>query len=152
MSYGEAERLCGLRSRAYLAELMPHYPIYVPLLPDAAQESMGLVHPRAQVSFDILMRDGFETDHYIDIFDGGPTLHARTSGIRSIAQSALVPVVFGETGEGGQAYLVSNDQLQGFRAVVAQLEWASGQPAVLDPQTAQILGVAEGSQVRLVAV
>lgn len=152
MSYGEAERLCGLRSRAYLAELMPHYPIYVPLLPDAAQESMGLVHPRAQVSFDILMRDGFETDHYIDIFDGGPTLHARTSGIRSIAQSALVPVVLGEAGEGGQAYLVSNEQLQGFRAVVAQLEWAPGQPAVLDPQAAQILGVAEGGQVRLVAV
>lgn len=52
---------------------MPHYPIYVPLLPDAAQESMGQVHPRAQITFDILMREGFETDNYIDIFDGGPT-------------------------------------------------------------------------------
>jgi len=152
MSYAEAERLCGLRSRAYLAELMPHYPIYVPLLPDTAQESMGLVHPRAQVSFDILMRDGFETDHYIDIFDGGPTLHARTSGIRTIAQSAVVPVVLGEADGGGQPYLVSNEQLQGFRAVVVELNWAPGQPALLDPQAAQILGVAEGGQVRLVAV
>lgn len=79
MNYTEAERLCGLKSRTFLAELMPHYPIYVPLLPDEAQEAMGQVHPRAQVSFDILMREGFETDHYIDIFDGGPTLHARTS-------------------------------------------------------------------------
>ncbi|MDT9086501.1 arginine N-succinyltransferase, partial [Escherichia coli] len=80
MTYAEAERLCGLKSRTFLAELMPHYPIYVPLLSDEAQEAMGQVHPRAQITFDILMREGFETDHYIDIFDGGPTLHARTSG------------------------------------------------------------------------
>ncbi len=96
INYAEAERLGGLKSRTMLAELMPSYPIYVPLLPDSAQESMGQVHPRAQISFDILgCAKGFESDHYIDIFDGGPTVHARTSGIRSIAQSRLVPVRLG---------------------------------------------------------
>ncbi|MGC3803912.1 arginine N-succinyltransferase, partial [Pseudomonas aeruginosa] len=77
----------GLKSRTFLAELMPDYPIYVPLLPDAAQESMGEVHPRAQFTFDILMREGFETDNYSDIFEVGPTRLARTSGIRTLAQS-----------------------------------------------------------------
>ncbi len=57
LNYIEAEKLSGLKSRTFLAELMPHYPIYVPLLPDAAQESMGQVHPRAQITFDILMRE-----------------------------------------------------------------------------------------------
>lgn len=152
MSYAEAERLCGLRSRAYLAELMPHYPIYVPLLPDTAQEAMGLVHPRAQVSFDILTREGFETDHYIDIFDGGPTLHARTSGIRSIAQSQRASVLLGKPSSPGRSYLVSNDRLQGFRALVAELDWQPGQPLLLDPLAAKLLAVAEGDQVRLVAV
>jgi arginine/ornithine succinyltransferase subunit-like protein len=33
-----APSACGLKSRTFLAELMPHYPIYVPLLPDEAQE------------------------------------------------------------------------------------------------------------------
>lgn len=51
LNYIEAEKLSGLKSRTFLAELMPHYPIYVPLLPDAAQESMGQVHPRAQITF-----------------------------------------------------------------------------------------------------
>jgi arginine N-succinyltransferase len=152
MPYAEAERLCGLRSRAYLAELMPHYPIYVPLLPDSAQEAMGLVHPRAQVSFDILTREGFETDHYIDIFDGGPTLHARTCGIRSIAQSRQASVTLGERSAGGRSYLVSNDRLQGFRAVVVELDWQPGQPLLLDPLAAEALAVVEGAQVRLVAV
>ena len=152
MNYTEAERLCGLKSRTFLAELMPHYPIYVPLLPDAAQESMGQVHPRAQISFDILMREGFETDHYIDIFDGGPTLHARTSGIRSIAQSRVVPVRIGEPSAGGRQCLVSNGQLQDFRAIVAELDWVPGKPVTLSFAAAEALGVGEGVSVRLVAV
>ncbi|WP_298182843.1 arginine/ornithine succinyltransferase subunit alpha [uncultured Pseudomonas sp.] len=156
MNYTEAERLCGLKSRTFLAELMPHYPIYVPLLPDEAQEAMGQVHPRAQVSFDILMREGFETDHYIDIFDGGPTLHARTSGIRSIAQSRVVPVRLAagnaEPSKGGRPYLVSNGQLQDFRAIVAELDWVPGKPVTLSVAAAEALGVGEGVSVRLVAV
>ncbi|MET1078244.1 MAG: arginine/ornithine succinyltransferase subunit alpha [Pseudomonas sp.] len=152
LNYAEAERLCGLKSRTFLAELMPHYPIYVPLLPDAAQEAMGQVHPRAQITFDILMREGFETDHYIDIFDGGPTLHARTSGIRSIAQSRMVPVRLGEQGKGGRPYLVSNGQLQDFRAIVAELDWVPGKPVTLSVEAAEALGVGEGASVRLVAV
>ncbi|WP_341304916.1 arginine/ornithine succinyltransferase subunit alpha [Pseudomonas sp. TMP25] len=156
MNYTEAERLCGLKSRTFLAELMPHYPIYVPLLPDAAQESMGQVHPRAQISFDILMREGFETDHYIDIFDGGPTLHARTSGIRSIAQSRVVPVRVAleksEPSKGGRLYLVCNGQLQDFRAIAVELDWVPGKPVTLSVAAAEALGVGEGVSVRLVAV
>ena len=152
MSYSDAERLSGLKSRTFLAELMPHYPIYVPLLPDEAQEAMGQVHPGAQITFDILMREGFETDNYIDIFDGGPTLHARTSGIRSIAQSRMVPVRFGEPSKGGRPYLVSNGLLQDFRAVVAELDWVPGKPVTLSLEAAEALGVGEGASVRLVAV
>ncbi|MCY1263680.1 Arginine N-succinyltransferase subunit alpha [compost metagenome] len=152
LNYSEAEKLSGLKSRTFLAELMPHYPIYVPLLPDEAQESMGQVHPRAQITFDILMREGFETDNYIDIFDGGPTLHARTSGIRSIAQSRLVPARIGEAGKGARSYLVTNGQLQDFRAIVAELDWVPGKPVTLNPESAEALGIGEGASVRLVAV
>lgn len=152
MSYAEAERLCGLRSRAFLAELMPHYPIYVPLLSDEAQESMGLVHPRAQVSFDILMREGFETDHYIDIFDGGPTVHAKTSGVRSIAQSHQMPVQVGDVSAEGHEYLVASGRLDDFRATVVRLEWVPGRAVVLPAAVADLLRVEEGASVRLVAL
>ena len=87
LPYAEAERLCGLESRTFLADLMPQYPIYVPMLPQAAQDCIGRIHPDGQDAFDILEREGFETNSYIDLFDGGPTLYARTSNIRSIAQS-----------------------------------------------------------------
>ncbi len=45
LPYAEAERLCGLQSRTFLAELMPQYPIYVPMLPQAAQDCIGRIHP-----------------------------------------------------------------------------------------------------------
>ncbi|WP_152221883.1 arginine/ornithine succinyltransferase subunit alpha [Pseudomonas sp. SCB32] len=152
LDYSAAEKLSGLKSRTFLAELMPHYPIYVPLLPDEAQESMGQVHPRAQITFDILMRDGFESDNYIDIFDGGPTLHAPISSIRSISQSRQVPVRIGEGGKGNRGYLVTNGQLQDFRAIVAELDWAPGKPVTLNQEAADALGVGEGASVRLVAI
>lgn len=152
IGYAEAERLCGLNSRTLLAELMPSYPIYVPLLPDSAQEAMGQVHPRSQASFDILMREGFESEHYVDIFDGGPTVHARTSGIRSIAQSCLAPVRLGSRAQTGRLYLLANVQLQDFRASIAELDWEPGQPLTLEPALAEALGVAEGGSVRVVAV
>ncbi|RMN74017.1 Arginine N-succinyltransferase [Pseudomonas syringae pv. papulans] len=103
------------------------------------------------------MREGFETDHYIDIFDGGPTLHARVSGIRSIAQSRLVPVKVepGQTsdvGKGGRLYLIANGLLQDYRAVLLELDWAPGRPVVLSLQAADALGVGEGASVRIVAV
>jgi arginine N-succinyltransferase len=113
---------------------------------------MGQVHPRAQITFDILMREGFETDHYIDIFDGGPTLHARVSSIRSIAQSRVVPVKIEEGRRGGRQYLVSNGQLQDYRAVLLELDWVPGKPVSLDLAAAEALGVGEGVSVRLVAV
>ncbi|WP_245874662.1 arginine N-succinyltransferase, partial [Pseudomonas fluvialis] len=109
----------------------------------------------AQVTFDILMRDGFETDRYIDIFDGGPTLHAPTSGIRSIAQSRVAAVrVDSETAPGHacRPYLLCNGLLQDYRALVAELDWAPGRPVSLTPAMAEALGLAAGDSVRLVAV
>ena len=152
IDYAEAERLCGLNSRTMLAELMPSYPIYVPLLPDSAQEAIGQVHPRAQSAFDILIREGFEAEHYVDIFDGGPTAHARTASIRSITQSRLAPVRLGAPAVGGRPWLLANQQLQDFRALVAELDWEPGQPLTLEPALAEALGVGEGGSVRVVAL
>jgi len=152
LPYVEAERLCGLESRSFLAHLMPQYPIYVPMLPQAAQDCIGRIHPDGQEAFDILEREGFETTSYVDLFDGGPTLQARTGDIRSIAQSqtALVSPVSSIDARG--RYLVSNDALGHYRAIVADLDYRAGQPVGLDSEMCQALQVTEGSNVRLIAL
>ncbi|MFJ7107448.1 arginine N-succinyltransferase [Pseudomonas sp. NPDC098740] len=152
LPYAEAERLCGLESRTFLAELMPQYPIYVPMLPKAAQDCIGRIHPDGQEAFDILEREGFETNSYIDLFDGGPTLYARTPGIRSIAQSQTGTAKPGASIDALGSYLVSNDSLKDYRAIVADLDYQAGQPVGLSAEMSAALNVTEGSPIRLIAL
>lgn len=152
LPYTEAERLCGLESRTFLAELMPQYPIYVPMLPQAAQDCIGRIHPDGQEAFDILEREGFETNSYIDLFDGGPTLYARTPGIRSIAQSQTGTAKPVASIDALGSYLVSNDSLKDYRAIVADLDYQAGQPVGLSAEMCAALNVTEGSLIRLIAL
>ena len=152
LPYAEAERLCGLQSRTFLAELMPQYPIYVPMLPQAAQDCIGRIHPDGQEAFDILEREGFETNSYIDLFDAGPTLYARTANIRSIARSQTASVREQAQIDARGHYLLSNDALHGFRAIVAQLDYQPDQPLSLTPALCAALKVSDGSTVRLTAL
>lgn len=149
VSYDEAERLCSLHSRTFIAELMPSYPLYVSLLPDDAQEVMGAVHPQAALSHDVLIREGFESDRYIDIFDGGPTLKADLASIQTVVHSHLATVTISDDATGSSGFLVSNLGLGGFRAISMQAEWVPGAPIVLSPEAALTLAVAEGSSVRV---
>lgn len=152
LPYPEAERLCGLESRTFLAELMPQYPIYVPMLPQAAQECIGRIHPDGQEAFDILEREGFETNSYIDLFDGGPTLYARLAGIRSIASSQVGIAASSPSIDARGRYLLSNDSLKDYRAIVADLDYIAGHPVALSAEMLSALNVIEGSPVRVVAL
>ena len=152
LPYAEAERLCGLESRTFLAELMPQYPIYVPTLPQAAQDCIGRIHPDGQEAFDILEREGFETNSYIDLFDGGPTLYARTSNILSIAQSQTGTAQRTSLIDACGRYLVSNDALKNYRAIVAELNVQAGQPVGLSAEMCAALNVTDGSPIRLIAL
>ncbi|WLH37720.1 arginine N-succinyltransferase [Pseudomonas sp. FP2196] len=152
LPYAEAERLCGLQSRAFLAELMPQYPIYVPMLPQAAQDCIGRIHPDGQEAFDILEREGFETNSYIDLFDAGPTLYARTANIRSVAQSRTARAQQQPRIDARSHYLLSNDALHGFRAIVAELDYHPDQPLSLTPAMCAALNVTDDSPIRLIAL
>ncbi|MFJ3369559.1 arginine N-succinyltransferase [Pseudomonas sp. NPDC086251] len=152
LPYAEAERLCGLESRTFLAELMPQYPIYVPMLPQAAQDCIGRIHPDGQEAFDILECEGFETNSYVDLFDGGPTLYARTANIRSIARSQTGMAKPGSSIDARGRYLVSNDALKDYRAIVAELDYNAGQTVVLSEDMCAALNVTEGSPIRLIAL
>jgi len=152
LPYVEAERLCSLQSRSFLAELMPQYPIYVPMLPAAAQACIGRVHPDGQEAFDILAREGFETNNYVDLFDGGPTLHARIANIRSIAQSRMAPTWKSSQIDARGRYLVSNDGLGNYRAIVAELDVNAEGPVALTSDMLAALEIAEGERIRVVTL
>ncbi|QDQ25124.1 arginine N-succinyltransferase [Chitinimonas arctica] len=146
IDYQDVEYHCGVNGRKFIAELMPHHPLYVPLLADDAQAAMGQVNPDSEVPYEVLTREGFEAENYIDIFDGGPTLHCATRAIRSVAQSRLVQVAAGEGGQGD--WLLATTRRDDFRATVVTAA-ADGERITLSREVLDRLGLSVGDLVRI---
>lgn len=125
MDFLEAERVVeGSRNRSLIVELMPHYPVYVPLLPGEAQAAMGQVHSEGELPLRILSEEGFETDEFIDIFDGGPILQAHRHALRSFtgAVPRQVAGVETEVVDGMRSVcMISNARASHFRAMCLPL-------------------------------
>lgn len=151
MDYPQAERLSGGRSKTFIAELMPHYPIYVPLLPPAAQLAIGQLHPVAELPFSILMDEGFESDTYIDIFDGGPTVEARIASLRSIAGQRRLRAQVQDAPVAGSLHLVANTASEDYRAVLTPALVQGDGSVALPAEAANALQIRTGDAVRAVA-
>jgi arginine N-succinyltransferase len=164
--FREIEVASGGRSRTFIAEVMPAYPLYVPLLPADAQRVLGVPDPSARVAYEIHLEEGLEPDRYVDIFDAGPVLTAQTDRIASVADGETRVVRERRDGDGeaeGVAHLVASEGTShDFRCVIAMLPplAASRQPATLftragaeaplDAATRAVLGVGDGDAVRCV--
>ncbi|KTC39254.1 arginine N-succinyltransferase [Pseudomonas sp. ABAC61] len=152
LPYAEAERLCALQGRGFLVELMPQYPIYIPMLAQPAQDCIGRIHPDAKEACDILVDEGFSPTQYVDLFDAGPTLQGRNHELRSIIQSRVATSYLAAQSGQGRPWLLSNDRLQGFRAIVAPLDEAPGDVTGLDHAMLQALQLEPGDPVRSIAL
>jgi len=149
----EAERLVhGARNRNLIVELMPHYPVYVPLLPGDAQASMGQVHPESEMPFEILAKEGFAADEYIDIFDGGPILEASRHALNSFTQGLRLRVA--EKAAGAQSpygectYLIAPIREAEFRVTLMRSSALEhGQSVQLSDEVMQALQVTPGDTV-----
>ena len=150
VDYREAERLGSNHGRGRLAELMPGYPIYVAMLPDAAQEAIGQVRPASQMVYDILLQEGFETENYVDIFDGGPVVQAKTAELNSVRGSEVARVRIGQPGQVTGNWLVANERIRDFHACLCDLAWQPGEPLTLDARMADLLKVTDDDTLRLI--
>jgi arginine N-succinyltransferase len=97
----------------------------------------------------MLEHEGFVFDRYIDIFDGGPTVTARTDDIRTIREAREDEVV--EIGDGGPAkMLVAGGRLSAFRACCASVKKMPRKGVMIDPQAAELLEIEVGDTVLMV--
>jgi arginine N-succinyltransferase len=148
MDYPQVERLAGGRTKRFIAELMPQSPIYVPLLPEQAQWAIGQLHPVAELPFSILESEGFDSETYVDIFDGGPTVDARVAMLATVKAARHVAVAespaeaSGETN--GPWHLLANRERGEFRAVLRRLQPGS-EPVRLDAPAHDSMRPADGT-------
>jgi arginine N-succinyltransferase len=155
MEYSTADYLTGIGQKSFIAELMPHHPVYVNLLPETARDVIGAVHDDTRPAQVLLEQEGFRYEGYVDIFDAGPTLECFRDNIHAVRQSQHLPVVIGEEDPVPDSladdvlWLVSNRRLAEFRAVLAPAP-ARVERFPLLPYAAEALGVADGDTVRAV--
>jgi len=109
MDFPTADYTNATRGNEFINDLMPRYPIYAGLLPQAAQEVIGQPHPNAVAARAMLEDEGFRFTGYVDIFDGGPTMQADRDQLRCVTQSRVARVdALDERIEADQ-HLISNE-------------------------------------------
>lgn len=154
MNFQDADEFNAKHGNQFIADLMPKHPVYIAMLTEQARAVIGVPHPTGRAAMRMLENEGFSWEKYVDIFDGGPTLSARTDQIRSIKEAAdsAVVAVDDSLGEhsGGERRLVSVGRMADFRVAYGWVDRRTDGIA-LDPGCAQVLGVEPGSTVSHVA-
>jgi arginine N-succinyltransferase len=146
MEFEEADRMGAIHGNQFIADLGPRYPIYISMLPRAAQEALGRPHNDGRPAHSMLLTEGFRDEGYVDIFDGGPTLVAPIDAVRTIAGSRESRFL-GECDEGCDA-LVACGQAGAFRLVRGKAH-ANDEGVWLGQGCAQLLGVSGGETLRI---
>ncbi|PAJ82414.1 arginine N-succinyltransferase [Burkholderia ubonensis] len=150
IDFNAADYLSSHGRKSFLAELMPRYPVYVDLLPQDAQDAVGLTHRDTLPARKMLEAEGLRYQNHVDIFDAGPVLECHVNDLRTVRESVVVPVAIGVPDAGADALksLVSNTSLGDFRVGVAPGVVANG-AFVLSADDAAALDVKAGDPVRV---
>ncbi|MFT6896131.1 MAG: arginine N-succinyltransferase [Paraglaciecola sp.] len=158
IDFPTADYLVGIGDKAFIAELMPKYPIYTSLLSQQAQDVIGKVHSKTMPALRLLEKEGFVHRGYVDLFDAGPTVEVALKNIRTVRQSHTCSVEISEVGQefqaGGESIMLCNTQVQSFRATVSQEGHydALRDKLIISPHLAQMLLLAEGDNARCIAL
>ncbi|WOT04642.1 arginine N-succinyltransferase [Shewanella youngdeokensis] len=153
IDFVEADYLSGLGKKAFMAEMMPKNAVYVCLLPEEAQKVIGEVHANTRPALNLLHAEGFRFRGYVDIFDGGPTVECNVNDIRAVRESRVLTVTIADTPLDATNYIVANTQLKNYRATAAKITVSQDHNnVILNAETAAGLMVAEGEQVRVLAM
>jgi arginine N-succinyltransferase len=154
MEFSEADYLSGTGQKSFIAELMPKFPIYLPLLPEGARAVVGRVHPDTAPALRMLEAEGFNFNGLVDIFDGGPVVEAFIHNIRTVRESVTRTVAISRRPVNlavppEQRVMVSNGAFRNYRVTTLPAHCVTLDAVTLPARLADVLQVSSGDRVRL---
>ncbi|MGI0117643.1 arginine N-succinyltransferase [Zooshikella sp. RANM57] len=153
MDISKAVFLVGINSKAFIASMMPQYPVYVPLLSPEAQAVLGQPRADMQTHMALLQAEHFCYRHYLDIFDAGPTLEVETDQVETIRRLKSITIKkITTTPTENPALplcLLSTGELKNFRCILRR---ADPENLQLSCEEAECLGTAENDQIQCVTL
>jgi arginine N-succinyltransferase len=149
MEFKMADFIHATQGGQFISDLMPRYPIYVNLLLPEAQEVIAKPLEASLPAMDMLMKEGFRYQGYIDVFDAGPTVQANRADIRTVRKSRVGVVSEMRPVAGDTSYMVATCNLETLAMTLAPLE-LQGEGVALPAEVAQALGVKVGDMIRYI--
>ncbi len=149
MDFKRADFINATQGGQFISDLMPKYPIYVNLLDERAQAVIGQPLEASRPAKQLLEREGFRHQGYIDVFDAGPTMQAECSQIRTVRKSKRSVVSDIRSLMPKPEYMISNTSMENFRVVRAPLE-ENDTGVSVTPEAAKALMLDKGCHVRYI--
>lgn len=150
MDFEDADVHNAANGNQFIEDLMPTYPIYTALLSDAARDCIGRPHEQAVPAWEMLKKEGFVYDGYVDVFDAGPLLTTRVSDLATVRESRTAQARVGEPGPSGREALVATGQGRTYRCVRTMIK--PGEESVMLPfAAADALHIGAGAPIRWAA-
>lgn len=146
LDFDQADYLSA-KDKGFIADLMPHYPIYIPLLPEIVQDSIGKVNEKTRPAIKFLEEEGFKPDGHVDIFDAGPRIACQVADMQSINNSQVMKLEIADSLLESKEALLSNCILD-YRVIKAEVG-IDGDKVLVSMQDAEKLLLKTGDQVRV---
>ena len=150
MTFPEADEFNAVHGTQFIADLFPKTPIYIAMLPESARSVIGQPHPTGRAALKMLENEGFDWDSYVDIFDGGPTVTARTDKIKTVMDAEWMRVA-GTKEDGGATMVLAAGVYHDFIACYAQAQTTGNGELLIDAKAMDMLNIGPGDRVLAVS-
>ena len=153
LPFHKADFISAVNGSQFISDLMPRFPVYLELLPEAAVEVIGRPHADAAPAKRLLEKEGFNYRGTIDIFDAGPIMECEREEIHSIRETrtARVKAIGNSTSNDAESpqCIVSNRNLSEYRLILSRLATPLTDEIELSVRDAQLLNVDVGSEIQM---
>lgn len=143
-----------MKSKSFIEELLPKYPILVDLLPKNAQEVVAQVHPNTVPAKRILEQEGFEFRGLVGIFEPGPVLETELDNVRALKESSVLKIseISQDKVESDIFIISTSGENKEFKSCLGNLTINKDGTATISAVTATALKLRLGEKLRYVAL
>lgn len=152
--FADINEIAGIHSKSFIAEVMPPFPLYEPLLSEGGRAAIGSIHSAHHAAAADLRDEGFADSRHVDLFDGGLLLESPFTGLHSVHNNRWHPVLIRQTVRGNDygTALLANQETAAFRCIAAPHALSTTGQLMLQPAQADTLDLDTGRAVLAVSL
>lgn len=151
MSFADADLYGGIHGNQFIADLMPKHPLYVNMLPQAAQDVIGQPNVVGKPALEMLKNEGFRWNGHVDIFDAAPSVDTKIDDVNSVKNSHVAEIIGLSEAQDDERAMLSTDDVTSFKTLYSTVSAEKGGVRI-PRETLKALGLELGDSIRYLLV